>query len=394
MKKKSVRDLELKGKRVFLRVDLNVTLDPEGKIIEENKLNSALPTLRYLQENGARTVIGTHLGRPGGEVVDGLRLDVVAQKLADLLDTPVFKVDQVVGEEARAAAERLQEGEILMLENLRFHRGETENDGDLARQLAGLADYYVNDAFGSAHRAHASTEGIARLLPAVAGLTMEREIEVLGRIMEKPDKPMVVILGGTKVADKIDVIYHFMEVSRALLIGGGMANTFLKARGIFLGDSFVEEDKVGVAEKILEKAAEEQVKMFLPVDFIVARDISAGADQRVVSVDSIPEGWKALDIGPETREIFRRELEEARAIVWNGPLGYIELEAFAQGTMELAHFIAGLSATKVIGGGDIVAAVERAGVAHQMTHISTGGGSTLEFWSGKKLPALEVLLDK
>ncbi|RQD77778.1 MAG: phosphoglycerate kinase [Candidatus Syntrophonatronum acetioxidans] len=394
MRKVSVKDLKVKGKRVLLRVDLNVTLDREGNVIEKNKILSALPTIKYLVEKGARIILATHLGRPKGEVKEELRLDPVARKLAELLGQPVYKTDQVVGEEPEEALENLQDGEILMLENLRFHPGETKNDPDFARQLAEMADLYVNDAFGTSHRAHASTEGVARILPSAAGLNLEREVKIMSKILENPDRPLIALLGGTKVADKIGLIEHFMGVVDVLLVGGGMANTFLKAKGYNLGRSFVEEDKVEEAKRLLELAEKNRVKLFLPEDVIVARDASEKSDQKIVPVDSIPDDWMALDIGSETLKKFCEELEKARTVVWNGPLGMIEIEAFAQGTKEIARLIADLPVTSVIGGGDVVAAVENAGVADKMTHISTGGGAALEFWEGKNLPALALLPEK
>lgn len=394
MNKVNVRDLDVKGKRVLLRVDLNVTLDKHGEIIEENKIRSSLPTIKYLSEQGAIVIIVSHLGRPHGKPVEELRLDPVAKKLAEMLGKPVYKTDKVVGEEPLKALEMLKSGDILMLENIRFHPGETVNDPDLARQFAQLADLYVNDAFGTCHRAHASTVGIAELLPSAAGLNMEREINMMSRILENPERPLVAILGGTKVADKIELINHFLDVVDVLLIGGGMANTFFKAQGVDMGKSFVEEDKVKAAEEILTRAKTKKANLVLPVDFIAASEASENSDQRVVAPDSVPSDWMALDIGPETVKKFCDILKTSRTVIWNGPLGMFEVDDFAQGTMETARFIADLEAVKVIGGGDVVAAVEKAGVAEKMTHISTGGGAALSFWEGKELPALSVLPEK
>lgn len=394
MRKVSVKDLEVKGKRVLVRVDLNVTLDREGNIIEKNKILSALPTIKYLADKEAKVILVTHLGRPKGEAKEELRLDSVARKLAELLGQPIYKTDQVVGEEPREALEKLKDGEILLLENLRFHPGETKNDPEFARQLAEMADLYVNDAFGTSHRAHASTEGVARILPSAAGLNLEREVKIMSEMLENPERPLIALLGGTKVADKIGLIEHFMGVVDVLLIGGGMANTFLKAKGYNLGRSFVEDDKVDEAKRLLELAEKNRVKMILPNDVIAASEPSEDSNQRIVAAGSIPDDWMALDIGPETLKRFCEELENARTVVWNGPLGMIEIEAFAQGTKEIARFIADLPVTSVIGGGDVVAAVESAGVAEKMTHISTGGGAALEFWEGKNLPALALLPEK
>jgi len=394
LRKVSVKDLEVKGKRVLVRVDLNVTLDREGNIIEKNKILSALPTIKYLADKEAKVILVTHLGRPKGEAKEELRLDSVARKLAELLGQPIYKTDQVVGEEPREALEKLKDGEILLLENLRFHPGETKNDPEFARQLAEMADLYVNDAFGTSHRAHASTEGVARILPSAAGLNLEREVKIMSEMLENPERPLIALLGGTKVADKIGLIEHFMGVVDVLLIGGGMANTFLKAKGYNLGRSFVEDDKVDEAKRLLELAEKNRVKMILPDDVIAASEPSEDSNQRIVAAGSIPDDWMALDIGPETLKRFCEELENARTVVWNGPLGMIEIEAFAQGTKEIARFIADLPVTSVIGGGDVVAAVESAGVAEKMTHISTGGGAALEFWEGKNLPALALLPEK
>ncbi len=394
MNKVSVKDLDVKGKRVLLRADLNVTIDKDGEIIEENKIRSCLPTIQYLIEQEALVIIFSHMGRPNGKVVEELRMDPVAKKLAEMLGKPVYKTDKLVGEEPLKALEMLKNGDILMLENIRFHPGETTNDPQLAKEFAQLADFYVNDAFGTCHRAHASTVGVAELLPSAAGLNMEREISVMSKVMENPERPLVAILGGTKVADKIGLITHFADIVDVLLIGGGMANTFLKAKGYQMGRSFVEQDKVEAAKEILTMVEGKKAKFVLPVDFIVASEASENSDQKVVAADSIPPEWMALDIGLETIDKFQEYLDTARTVIWNGPLGMFEIEDFAQGTVEIAHFIADLEAVKVIGGGDVVAAVERAGVADKMTHISTGGGAALEFWEGKELPALSVLPEK
>ncbi len=394
MNKVNVKDLDVKGKRVLLRVDLNVTLNKHGEIIEENKMRSSLPTIKYLSEQGAIVIMASHLGRPQGQPVEELRLDPVAKELAEMLGKPVYKTDKVVGEEPLKALEMLKSGDILMLENIRFHPGETTNDPELARQYAQLADIYVNDAFGTSHRAHASTVGVAELLPAAAGLNMEREIIMMSKILESPERPLVAILGGTKVADKIELINHLLDVVDFLLIGGGMANTFFRAQGVDMGKSFVEEDKVQAAEEILARTKNKKANLVLPVDFIAASEASENSDQKVVAPDSVPSDWMALDIGPETVQKFKEILKTARTVIWNGPLGMFEIEDFAQGTMETARFIADLEAVKVIGGGDVVAAVEKAGVAEKMTHISTGGGAALEFWEGKELPALSVLPEK
>lgn len=390
--KKTIRDVPLQEKTVFLRVDFNVPLDGE-RITDDTRMVKALPTIQWLREHGARIVLASHLGRPQGAVDPRYSLRPVAQHLSQLLGVPVPLSEQLIGPEVAESIQALRPGELLMLENVRFHPGETKNDPELARTWASYVDLFVNDAFGSAHRAHASTVGVGTYVPAVAGLLMARELEVLGRVLQNPKRPLVAIIGGAKIKDKIGVLENLLTLVDRLLIGGGMANTFLLAQGYDLGASLVEEDQLETARRLLKKAAERNVRVVLPHDVVVAEQFSADAPHRVVSVDDIPTGWMALDIGPQTVETFRQALSDAAMVVWNGPLGAFELKPFAQGTMAIAQALASLSGETIVGGGDSVAAVEAAGVAERMGHISTGGGATLEFLEGKTLPGVAVLED-
>ncbi|MGO0121970.1 phosphoglycerate kinase [Desulfothermobacter acidiphilus] len=392
MAKKTVRDVEVRGKRVLVRVDFNVPLH-EGKVSDDTRLRAALPTIEYLCQQGARVILVSHLGRPKGAPDPSLRLDPVAQRLQELLGKPVRKLDQCVGPEVEAAVDALQPGEILLLENIRFLPGETKNDPELAQSLARLCDLYVNDAFGTAHRAHASTVGVARLRPAVAGLLMARELEVLGRLLSAPDRPFAAIIGGAKISDKIGVLRNLLGLVDSLLIGGGMANTFLVAEGYDLGRSLCELDRLEEARSLLAQARERRVNLVLPDDLVVAPDKIAGVEHRVVPVNAVPKDWMALDVGPATVKAFRQVLSSARTIFWNGPLGYFEQPPFDEGTVEVARSLPA-GAVTVIGGGDTVAAVTRAGVADRITHLSTGGGASLEFLEGKELPGVAVLEDK
>lgn len=390
--KKTIRDVPLQEKTVFLRVDFNVPLDGE-RITDDTRMVKALPTIQWLREHGARIVLASHLGRPQGAVDPRYSLRPVAQHLSQLLGVPVPLSEQLIGPEVAESIQALRPGELLMLENVRFHPGETKNDPELARTWASYVDLFVNDAFGSAHRAHASTVGVGTYVPAVAGLLMARELEVLGRVLQNPKRPLVAIIGGAKIKDKIGVLENLLTLVDRLLIGGGMANTFLLAQGYDLGASLVEEDQLETARRLLKKAAERNVRVVLPHDVVVAEQFSADAPHRVVSVDDIPTGWMALDIGPQTVETFRQALSDAAMVVWNGPLGAFELKPFAQGTMAIAQALASLSGETIVGGGDSVAAVEAAGVAERMGHISTGGGATLEFLEGKTLPGVAILED-
>jgi phosphoglycerate kinase len=390
MNKKTVRDVDVQGKRVLVRVDFNVPLD-DGKVSDDTRIRAALPTIRYLLDRDAAVILCSHLGRPNGKVVDSLRMDPVAKRLAELLDRPVKKMDDCIGPEVEAAARAAKPGDLILLENTRFHPEEKQNDPAFAAKLASLADLYVNDAFGSAHRAHASTEGVAHYLPAVAGLLMEKELEFLGDALASPKRPYVAILGGAKISDKIGVIENLLGQVDALLIGGGMANTFLKADGYDVAESLVEDGSLDTARDLLERAGD---KLVLPVDVTVADRFDADAFSQVVSVGEVPPKWRILDIGPRTLELFQERLAGARTVVWNGPMGVFEFPKFALGTEAVARMLAALpDATTIIGGGDSAAAIEHAGLADQMSHISTGGGASLEFLEGKTLPGVAALMD-
>jgi len=390
MTKKTVRDIDVQGRKAIVRVDFNVPLEV-GEVTDDTRIRAALPTIQYLLDHGAAVILMSHLGRPRGKVVEGLRLDPVAARLSELLGRPVTKLEDCIGPQVQATAEALEPGGVLLLENLRFHAEEQANDPAFAQQLAALADIYVNDAFGAAHRAHASTSGIADALPAAAGLLMEKEIQFLGQAMESPQHPYVAILGGAKISDKIGVIETLLDKVETLLIGGGMANTFLLAQGYEMGDSLVEEDSVATAAQLL---AEGRDKLVLPMDAVIADAFSAEADSRVVEVSQVPTGWRILDIGPQTVELFRDKLSGAKTVVWNGPMGVFEFEPFAAGTRAIAEALAGIEATTIIGGGESVAAITQAGLADKMTHVSTGGGASLEFLEGKELPGIAALDDR
>lgn len=393
MPKKSVKDIEVKGKRVFVRVDFNVPLDGEV-ITDDTRIRKALPTIQYLMEQGARVILASHLGRPKGEVVEKYRLTPVARRLSELLGKEVIKVNDSVGEEVKQAIAAMQNGDVLLLENVRFHAEETKNDEKYARQLAELADVFVNDAFGAAHRAHASTAGIAKYLPAVTGFLMEKELTMLGQAVTTPRRPFVAIIGGAKVSDKIGVIENLLSKVDTLIIGGGMANTFLKAQGYQTGKSLVEPDKVDLARELIERAATRQVELLLPTDVVVARAFEPTAENRVVTVTKIPEDWMVLDIGPATAAKYAEAVQKAATVVWNGPMGVFEMDVFAKGTEAVAKALADSPAITIIGGGDSVAAVNKIGVADKISHISTGGGASLEFLEGKELPGVAVLQSK
>ncbi len=393
MNKKTLHDLDLKGKKVFCRVDFNVPMEA-GVITDDTRIQAALPTIAFLVSKGARIILASHLGRPKGEVVEDLRLDPVAEKLSDLLGKELLKTDAVYGSEVDEAISRLEDGDILLLENVRFEAGEEQNDEALARAFADMADIYVNDAFGTAHRAHASTAGVANLLPAAAGFLMEKEIDVLGKALADPDRPFTAIIGGAKVKDKINVIDHLLDKVDNLLIGGGLAFTFVKAQGHEIGKSLLEEDKLELAQQFMEKAKEKGVQFLIPKDAIVASSFSETADSKIVSVEEIPSDWIALDIGPETREKYRSVIQSSNVIVWNGPMGVFEMAPFAGGTKEVARALAESAGYSIIGGGDSAAAVEKFDFANEMDHISTGGGASLEFMEGKILPGIAALDDK
>jgi phosphoglycerate kinase len=394
VEKRTVRDVEVAGRRVLVRVDFNVPLDEHGRVADDRRIRESLPTVRYLLEQGAAVVLMSHLGRPGGRVVEELRMAPVGERLAQLLGRPVRVLPDCVGPEVEAVVARLQPGEVALLENLRFHPGEEANDPDFAAALARLGDLYVNDAFGTAHRAHASTVGVAAHLPAVAGLLMEKEIRYLSRLLESPEHPFVAVLGGKKVSDKIGVLRNLLERVDAVLVGGGMAYTFLRSQGYRVGRSLVEEDKVELARELIERARARGVQLWLPEDVVVAERPSPEVPRRVVPAGEIPEGWMGLDIGPRTAERFAGVIQGARLVVWNGPMGVFELEPFAAGTRAVAEAVARCLGTTVVGGGDTAAAVERFGLLERFDHVSTGGGASLEFLEGRELPGIRVLQDR
>jgi phosphoglycerate kinase len=391
MDKKTIRDVDVKGKRVLVRVDFNVPLK-DGNVTDDRRIRAALPTIQYLLDHGAAVILMSHLGRPKGEPKPEFRMDPVAERLSALLGRPVKKLDDCVGVQVENEVQAMQPGDVILLENTRFKPGETKNDAMLAEGLARLGDIFVNDAFGAAHRAHASTEGVAHHLPAVAGLLMEKELNYLGRALADPEQPFLAILGGAKISDKIGVIRNLLSKVDSLLIGGGMANTFFKAQGLAVGASLVEDEVLDTARDLLESAGD---KLILPVDCVIADRFDAEADARVVPVDDVPDGWRILDIGPATVAHFSNRLAAAKTVVWNGPMGVFEFPRFAEGTFAIARALAGLQdATTIIGGGDSAAAVEQSGLAGQMSHISTGGGASLEFLEGKELPGVAALMDK
>ncbi len=397
MNKKTIRDIDVAGKRVLVRVDFNVPLDAGQHITDDTRIKAALPTLQYLLDHGAALILMSHLGRPDGKVVDKMRMAPVAQRLGELLHRPVETTADCIGPEVEAKAKALQPGQVLLLENLRFHKEEEKNNPDFAAQLASLGDLYVNDAFGTAHRAHASTEGVTHSLPGVAGFLMEKEINFLGSALEHPRRPFAAIIGGAKVSDKIAVLERLISMVDTLLIGGGMANTFLKARGYEIGDSLFEEGKLDVARDLISKAEQRGISFILPPDVVIADRFDANANHKVVAFDQVPAGWRILDIGPATIDAFSKALEGANTIVWNGTLGVAEMPAFAKGTDAMIEILAERTragATTIIGGGDSAAAVEQAGAADKMSHVSTGGGASLEFMEGRVLPGVAALQDK
>ncbi len=387
MNKKTIRDVDVRGKRVLVRVDLNVPLK-EGSVADDTRIRAVLPTLNYLLEQDAAVILCSHLGRPKGKTVPELRMDPVARRLAELLGRPVKKLDECVGPEVEAVVKAMQPGDVALLENTRFHPEERANDPEFARQLAALAEIYVNDAFGAAHRAHGSTEGVTHYLPAVAGFLMEKELEFLGQAIESPDHPYVAILGGAKISDKIGVIENLLKQCDRLLIGGGMANTFFKAMGFEVGDSLIEDKAVETAESLLKQAGGTLV---LPVDVVIADAFDNDARTRVVAPNEVTPGWRILDVGPKTVSTFESALGGAKMVVWNGPLGVFEMPNFAKGTFAVARLLANMGGTTIIGGGESAAAVRQAGLADRMSHVSTGGGASLEFLEGKTLPCVAAL---
>jgi len=396
LNKKTVRDIDVAGKRVFLRADLNIPLD-DGRITDDTRIRASIPTIRYLLERGASVVLASHLGRPKGKVNDALRLKPVADRLSQLLGGPVRMTGDALGPGVHDAVGKLRPGELILLENLRFHGEEEANDPKFAKALADLADIYVDDAFGSAHRAHASTEGITHFLPSVAGLLLEREVESLSRLLYRPPRPFHTVIGGAKISGKLEVLEALLARCQAILVGGGMANTFLAARGLPLGKSLVETEQLDNARRIVAEARRKRVRLMLPTDVVVAAQVHYRAQRQVVAVDAVPKDWVVVDIGPQTVAAFTEHLGKAKTIFWNGPMGIFEIEPFAEGTNAMARFLAERSAAGVItivGGGDSVAAVDRLGLTDRMTHVSTGGGASLEFVEGKTLPGVEALDDR
>ncbi len=394
MNKKTIRDISLKGKRALVRVDFNVPMDEAGNISDDNRIVGALPTIRYLMDQGARVVLMSHMGRPKGTVNPKYSLAPVARRLGEMLGIQVHMAQDVVGEDADRVVAALKEGEVALLENLRYHAEEEKNNPDFAKKLASYGDVFVNDAFGTAHRAHASTEGVAHYLPAVSGFLIEKELKFMGKALENPERPFVAVLGGAKVSDKLGVINNLLDKVDTLIIGGGMAYTFVKAQGGQIGESLLEEDKLDYARDMLKKAAEKGVRLLLPVDVLAADSFSGDANTQVVKIAEIPGGWQGLDIGPKSQELFSQAVKEAKTVVWNGPMGVFEFPAFAGGTKAVARAMAEGKGTSIVGGGDSAAAVAQLGYADKISHISTGGGASLEFLEGLELPGVAALNDK
>lgn len=393
--KKTVKDVDVRSKRVLVRVDYNVPLDANGNVSDDKRITASLPTINYLLEQGARIILCSHLGRPKGEVKKEFSLAPVAKRLKELLpNVNIYFASDCIGEEAQQKAAALKDGEILLLENLRFHKEEEKNDPEFAKKLASLAEIYISDAFGTVHRAHASTAGVAAYLPAVAGFLIGKELSIMGGALENPERPFVAILGGAKVADKIGVITNLLNKCDTLLIGGGMAYTFFKAMGYEIGDSLLDAESIDLAKQLMETAKQKGVKLLLPVDTVVAKAFAADAEHMTVASNAIPAGWQGLDIGEKTRELFAAEIKNAKTVIWNGPMGVFEFPEFAKGTEAVAKACAECGGTTIIGGGDSASAVKKLGYADKMTHISTGGGASLEFLEGKVLPGVAALNDK
>ena len=394
MNKKTVKDIDVKGKKVLVRCDFNVPYDENRKITDNRRIVAALPTIKYLLENDCKVILCSHLGRPKGEVKPEYSMDIVAEELSRLLNMEVKLAKDVVGPDAKALAANLQSGEVMLLENVRYEAGEEKNDENLSKEFASMAELFVNDAFGTAHRAHSSTTGVASYLPAVSGFLIEKELKFLGSSLENPERPFMAILGGKKVSDKIGVINALLEKVDVLMIGGAMAYTFFKSMGYEVGNSICELDKLDLAKELMEKAKAKGVKFMLPVDTKVGKEFAADTESKTVKYTEIPDGWEGFDIGQETIEMYSKELQNAKTVIWNGPVGLFEFDQFAVGTNSIAKALADVDCIKIIGGGDSAAAVEKAGLAEKFTHISTGGGASLEFLEGKKLPGIEALQDK
>ncbi|MDF2947701.1 MAG: pgk [Bacillales bacterium] len=394
MNKKSVRDIDVNGKRVFCRVDFNVPMN-NGVVTDDTRIVAVLPTINYLIENGAKVILASHLGRPKGKVVEELRLTPVAEKLSEYINKKVLKTDEAFGESVEAAVAKMNDGDVLLLENVRFYPGEEENDLELAQAFAKFSDIYVNDAFGAAHRAHSSTSGIAKFIPSVSGMLLEKELNVLGKALSNPERPFTAIVGGSKVKDKIGVIENLLDKVDNLIIGGGLAFTFIKAQGHEIGKSLLEEDKIDLAKSFIEKAKAKGVNFYMPIDAVVADKFGEDADTLEVDVDSIPSDWMGLDIGPKTSKLYSDVIASSKLVIWNGPMGVFEIDKFAQGTKTVAEALANSTNTySVVGGGDSAAAAEKFGLANKMDHISTGGGASLKFMEGKELPGIVALNDK
>ena len=394
MNKKTVKDIDLAGKKVLVRCDFNVPYDENRVITDNRRIVAALPTIEYLLDNNCKVILCSHLGRPKGEVKPEFSMDIVAKELSRLLDKEVILAKYVVGPDAMIKASNLKEGQIMLLENVRFEPGEEKNDEELSKKFASLAEIFVNDAFGTAHRAHSSTTGVASFLPAVSGFLIEKELNFLGNALENPERPFMAILGGKKVSDKIGVISSLLEKVDVLMIGGAMAYTFFKAMGYNVGNSICELDKLDLAKEIMKKAELKGVKLMLPVDTKIGKEFDPNTESKIVKYTEIPDDWEGFDIGPETIKLYEEELKNAKTVIWNGPLGLFEYEQFAIGTNSIAKALANIDAIKIIGGGDSAAAVEKTGLAEKFTHISTGGGASLEFLEGKKLPGIEAIQDK
>ena len=394
MNKMTIKDIDVTGKKVIARVDFNVPLNDDGAITDDNRIQAALPTIKYLLENNAKLILCAHLGRPKGEFNPKYSLAPCAKRLGELLGKDVKLAEDVVDDSAKALAAEVKEGEVVMLQNVRYMPGETKNDKELAKQLANLAEIYVNDAFGAAHRAHASTAGIAEFLPSAMGFLLEKEIEFIGKALEKPERPFIAILGGAKVKDKLGVITNLLEKVDVLLIGGGMSYTFQKALGGKIGDSLLDEERIDFAKEMMELAEKKGVKLILPVDNEAGQEFSNDTMRATFHSRDIPDGWEGMDIGPDTQEMFSAEVKKAKTVIWNGPMGVSEFSNFAQGTIAVAEAMAGIDGMTIIGGGDSAAAVEKLGFADKMSHISTGGGASLEFMEGKVLPGIAAIQDK